>query len=679
MDSLFKSVQFLKGVGPQRTRLLQKLGINTVFDLLWYVPRAYFNRSKLTAIADLAAGQQASVRGSVLSVQNYRSRRGMSIFKALLDDGSGIISAVWFNQPYLAGQIKPGQDVFITGRLKDNYDFKEITVSEYEVIDAEDSNLKVVPVYTLTEGLNQKFLRTLTASVLDNYLPYYPDILTAEIKNRCQLCDIRQALRSIHFPENGESYLAARKRLAFEELFLFRLQLVKNKAGMVSQPGIKHIEKTALRQQISDNLPFQLTGAQHKVLEEIYRDMESDRAMNRLLQGDVGSGKTVVAALAMAKAAASGYQAAIMAPTEILADQHYSFLNRFFAPAGLTIASLTGSTPAAERRLIVQALEEGEINILAGTHALIQDDVQFKALGLVVIDEQHRFGVRQRALLSRKGLMPDVLVMTATPIPRTLALTMYGDLDISVIDELPPGRKPVKTVYVGQYARSRAYEFVRQKVKQGAQAYIVCPLVEESEKQDLQAVVSLFEELSQKYYPDIKVGLLHGRMKAGEKDYVMQGFKSSQIQVLVTTTVIEVGVDVANATIMLVEHADRFGLSQLHQLRGRVGRGSQQSYCILTGEAKTEEALRRLRAMEKTNDGFELANEDLAIRGPGDFWGVRQHGLGNLKVANLLKDQKIIEMVSRAFDSINELNVDERTMASYMENKFPEMDRIARN
>jgi ATP-dependent DNA helicase RecG len=547
-------------------------------------------------------------------------------------------------------------------------------------LDDEAIESSIMPVYTLSGSLNQKSLRKMMAFVLQNYLPDYPEILTPNIKDKYGFMDIHAAIQNIHFPESIESYQQARRRLAFEELLLFQFSLDKFHAqNHPVENCAVHTEKTDIYSQLRLKLPFVLTNDQNKVLQEIFADMESVRVMNRLLQGDVGAGKTVVAALAMAKAVASGYQAALMAPTEILAQQHYKEMQKYFDGSEVVVACLTGGTPLAERRLILQAILSGEINILLGTHALIQEKVEFNNLGLVIIDEQHRFGVRQRALLSQKGGNPDVLVMTATPIPRTLALTAYGDLDLSVIHELPPGRKPVKTRYMPRSSRHQAYDFARQLIKQGEQVYVVCPLVEESEKQDLQAAITLYEELSNSIYAEFPVGLIYGRMKTGEKEMIMQQFKSGQIQVLVSTTVIEVGVDVPNASIIIIEHAERFGLSQLHQLRGRVGRGSHQSYCILLADVKTDEARRRLKAMEESNDGFELANEDLAIRGPGDFWGVRQHGLQELKIASLIKDIDLIRLSIEVAGFIEPELIQGSIINLYIKNKFKLSNEIARN
>lgn len=680
MDRLSDGIQFVKGVGPQRSKLLHKLEIQTVFDLLWNVPRSYLNRNKAVKISALSDNVPAGIRGSVVAVSHTRTRRGFHLLKATIEDESGRITAVWFNQPYLSGQIHAGQEIYVTGRMKNGYGTNEFNVAEYELIEGEEDYLPIVPVYPLTEGLNQKAMRKIMLNVVNNYLPFYPDILDEQIKKRYNLCDIQYAIRNIHFPVSREAFEAARRRLAFEELFLFRLSLMQaGGSPETERTGIQHLPKTDLVTRIADNLVFKLTASQQQSLKEIIADMESPQCMNRLLQGDVGAGKTVIAVLAMAQAVAGGYQAALMVPTEILAEQHYAAVSRYFGNTETVVGRLTGGMLPGERRTVLEATAAGEIDILVGTQALIQAGVQFKNLGLAVIDEQHRFGVRQRAQLGNKGAIPDVLVMTATPIPRTLALALYGDLNVSVISELPPGRRTVKTAYIPRSSRTAAYRFIRTEVKKGAQAYIVCPLIEESENQDVQAAVSLYEELQGIVYPDLKVGLLHGRMKSAEKEYTLELFKRGQIDVLVTTTVIEVGMDISNACLMLVEHAERFGLSQLHQLRGRVGRGEKQSYCILVGEPRTEEALGRLQAMAKISNGFELANADLHIRGPGDFWGVKQHGLDELKVANLLKDAELITYASQAAAELSLEQIKNQQLDNYIVRKYKKITEIAMN
>ncbi len=675
MEKLFADIQYIKGIGPKKTKLLHRLGIKFVFDLLWHMPRTYLNRDNVQNIGTVKIGENANLKGRVMAVKKHRARSGMLIFKAMIQDATGLIQAVWFNQPYIETYAQIGREIYISGKVKASYEGLELNVTDYEIMDNLHNSRTILPIYPLTEGLNQKFMRSIILNILDDYLVYYPEIFSKQVRDKYNIGDIRHAFMNIHFPTTREAYVIARKRLALEELFLFQLSINKNKPAAVSDGFVIHQDKTDLVNNLKNNLPFKLTGAQNRVLKEIFSDMEKPLAMNRLIQGDVGSGKTAVAALAMAKCVASGFQSALMAPTEILAEQHFNSISKFFNKSEVVIARLTGSSTAAEKRMILEAISNGNIDILIGTHALIQTDVFFQNLGLVVIDEQHRFGVRQRAALANKGYFPDVLVMTATPIPRTLALTVYGDLDFSVIDELPPGRIPVKTMYVKNSHRQKVYKFIANQVKEGRQVYIVCPLVEESEKQDLQAAVTLYEDLKNNIMRDFKVGLIHGRLKAAEKDYVMNSFKQGNINVLVSTTVIEVGVDVPNASIIVIEQAERFGLSQLHQLRGRVGRGSIESYCILIAEPKTEEALKRLKIMEKTNDGFELANEDLTIRGPGDFWGVRQHGLDQLKVANLVQDQKLIELSK----VILKENRDIANIQDYINKKFSQEKEIAPN
>lgn len=649
MNHLLDNIQYIKGVGPRRSKSLGKLDIVTVLDLLWHVPRSYVNSDQVDIIATLQDGDISSLRGRVVSTRLMRTRRGYQIFKAIVEDDSGTITAVWFNQAFLSKQIHAGQEILLKGKVKELAGDTEVTVSEYHIIETGEAGAPTLPIYPLADGLNQKTLHSLMKQALNLYLADYPEILSDEVRRHYQLCDIRFALANIHFPADRAALVAARRRLVFEELLLFKLQLAREGVQAGSHiGGIAHRPKSDLMTQVIQGMPFELTDAQRKVTEEIIRDLSSPEGMNRLLQGDVGSGKTAVASLAMAYVVSSGCQAVLMVPTEILAEQHFTSIAKMFSGTDTVIARLTGATGARERKSILEASSAGELDILVGTQALIQDGVRFNNLGLVVIDEQHRFGVRQRASLSNKGKPADVLVMTATPIPRTLALTLYGDLNVSVIDQLPPGRQPVKTKFIPTSSRIQAYHFIGQRVAEGDQAYVVCPLIEESENQDMQAAVSLYEELRLLVFPHLKVGLLHGRMKSSEKERIMSQFKTGHIHILVTTTVVEVGVDVRNASIIMIEQAERFGLSQLHQLRGRVGRGDQQAYCILVGDPKTDAAQRRLRAMEKTSDGFELANEDLTIRGPGDFWGFRQHGLHELKVADLLRDQEILQWAGEA-------------------------------
>ncbi len=678
MEALFQDIQYLKGIGPSRSRQFKRLGVDNIFDLLWYVPRAYLNRSKPDQIKFLKSGEPAAIRAMVKGTHASRSRRGLHIFKALLQDDTGQLTAVWFNQPFLNSLITTGQELFVSGKVKAAQGWLELNVSEYEIMDDSKRHVKVLPIYALTEGLSQKIIRGIIIDTLNEYLPHYPDILTSELKKKYELCDIGFAFHNLHFPQDGPAYLRARKRLALEELLLFQYSLSQDQNKPSIESYVMHLAKSNLSQEIREGLPFNLTWAQNRVLQEIYQDMAAPRPMNRLLQGDVGSGKTIVAALSMAQAVASGYQAAIMAPTEILVEQHYQSLQKLFELHGVIVARLTRSTSAGERRQILEALASGTIDILAGTHAIIQEQVQFKGLGLAVIDEQHRFGVKQRALLGFKGHAPDLLVMTATPIPRTLALTLYGDLSVSIIDQMPPGRKKVRTEFVPHKNAGRVYRFIARKIeREAAQAYIVCPLVEESEKQDLMAAITLYEELKQGIFAHLPVGLIHGRLKALEKEQIMQDFKAGKIKVLVSTTVIEVGVDVPAASIMAVMHAERFGLSQLHQLRGRVGRGQKQSYCFLLGDPHTEDGCKRLLIMENTDDGFKLAQHDLLMRGAGEFWGVKQHGLNQLKVAYLLKDLKLMELSRVLMGELGPIKAE--GLNRYIEKKFKKNHDIANN
>lgn len=679
MDIYRDPVQFLKGVGPQRAERLRKLGVTVCFDLFWLFPHSYFNRSNVTPIAALRDdGELYHVRGQIVSVRGNAGRRGHHVLRVWVRDDSGDMEAIWFNQPYLADTFKPGMELQLSGKLRGDPGRYGFTVSEYAIWDESEKHYPVLPVYPLTAGLNQKWLRGMMRQFLQDHIRDYPELLSSELRKQHKLCDIAYALQHIHFPTDRDSWRRARRRLVVEELMLYRLGIA---GARTAESGgyICHDAHSALREQVRSGLPFELTAGQEQALREILDDMQAPRKMNRMLQGDVGSGKTVVAALAMATAVSGGYQAALMAPTEILAAQHLRSLNEFFAACDCEIACITGGLPAAERRRIMTGAESGGINILVGTHALIGEKLTFHNLGLVVIDEQHRFGVRQRALLDRKGAEPDNLVMTATPIPRSLALTLYGHLEISSIRELPPHRQPVKTAFVGWEESAKAYSFLEKRLREGRQAYIVCPLVEESEQQDLQDAISLFETLQHNRFKRYAPALIHGRMTAAEKAAVMRDFTGGQCRLLISTTVIEVGVDVPNATVIMIYHAERFGLSQLHQLRGRVGRGSDQSYCILLGEARSAEARQRLRAMEQCHDGFELANIDLRLRGPGDFWGVRQHGLNEFRLARLERDIDELNAAVALSDRPEALRLRPAALKRYIKARFPDGDDIAIN
>ena len=681
-NDLSSPVQYIKGVGPRRARLLDRLGIKTVRDALFYLPYRYEDRSSIKKIAHLRPEEINTVTGKVLKadviIPNPR-RPKLKIFELAVSDGSGLLRAKWFNQTYLKKIFKPGQEVVLYGSVKYNYwgTGFEIINPEYEILDDTDDESnpsafslqpsascihtgRIVPIYRSTEGLSQKQLRNIMYSVLNSSVSAISDPMPSEIIKEYNLPDLQESISNVHFPSPTSSPTFSitdlnrgtspfHQRLAFDELFTLQLGLAAIKKGEVLEKGIVFSPDGRLINGLLNKLPFKLTDAQERVFKNILKDMQSSAPMNRLLQGDVGSGKTIVALMSMLAAVECGYQSALMAPTEILAEQHYINIHRLVEDLGLNTHLLTGSKKEKE----VEVIASGDADIVIGTHALIQEGVSFKKLGLIVIDEQHRFGVMQRAILRKKGINPDTLIMTATPIPRTLALTLYGDLDYSIIDELPPNRSPIITKLFFEKNKNRIYSLIEEETKKGRQAYVVYPVIEESEKTDLKSAITGAEGL-QKIFPHLKVNLIHGRMKPVEREEVMREFKNGNVHILVSTTVIEVGVDVPNATLMVIIHAERFGLAQLHQLRGRVGRGSNQSYCILLSYGGSEDARKRLDVMVKTTDGFRIAEEDLNIRGPGEFFGTRQSGMPDLKVANLLRDAKILEMARKEAFSLIE-------------------------
>jgi len=649
-SDLDMDVRYVKGVGERLAGAMGKIGIFTARDLLMHYPRRHEDRTHFRRISQLKQGETATIRGKVLVADNLRtSRTQMLLTRVAIEDGTGTASLIWFNQSYLKNRFVKllGKDIVVYGTAQFGSRGIEIVNPEWEEVgDGADplSSNRIVPVYPLTEGLYQGTIRRVIYQALDRFLPAVKDVLPTETLDRRDLVDAGTALRNIHFPESEVALAAARYRLVYEEFFLLQLALALRKQNITGgQPGIAFKVTPECTRAFYASLPFELTSAQKRVIAEIERDMSRGGSMNRLLQGDVGSGKTVVAVAAMMVAIHNECQAALMAPTEILAEQHYLVLSQMLQGLGLEIVLLTGSLTAAEKRKARERISSGEAQVVIGTHALIQEGVDFKRLGLVIIDEQHRFGVLQRAALREKGWNPDVLVMTATPIPRTLALTVYGDLDVSVIDEMPPGRKPIRTHRKTADERRQVYDAARKLVQQGRQVYIVCPLIEESEKLQAKAATDLGERLKSQVFPEFSVAVLHGQMKPADKDDVMRRFRDGEIQILVSTTVIEVGIDVPNACVMLVEDAERFGLAQLHQLRGRVGRGDYQSYCVLIAEPGTDEGRERLNVMARTSDGFEIAEEDLRIRGPGEFYGTRQSGLPSLRIANILRDVDILE------------------------------------
>ena len=638
------SVQFLKGVGPRRADALARLEVRTARDLLFHVPRRYEDASTVTRIGMTKPGTDATVIGSVTSKGVLPTRSGLRIFQAILRDESGSIECTWPGQPFLDRTIQKHDVLLVTGPVR-IFHGKQIQPREFVVLarggEGVDPAGKVLPLYPATEGLSQKVLRSILDANLDRLLPLLAteDPLPASLQQRLHLPTLMQAVALVHRPASLADAEKGRRRLSFDELFFLQLMYARAQhRADVRRPGTAFARTDRIIAPLYRQLPFELTGAQKRAVASIFEDMTSPRRMNRLLQGDVGSGKTVVALFAMALALESGYQAALMAPTEILAEQHYRTLTGFTGPLGLRTVLLTGGLGAADRRAALQQIEAGEADIVVGTHALIQESVHFRRLGLAVIDEQHRFGVKQRLALAAQGDAPDVLVMSATPIPRSLALTLYGDLELTVLDELPPTRQPVRTAVREPESREAVYGFLREQIAAGRQAFIVYPLVEESEKVDLRAATAEYERLRAEVFPELEVGLLHGQLSAAEKELAMQRFVRGETHVLVATTVVEVGIDVPNASVMVVEHAERFGLSQLHQLRGRVGRGADASYCILIAAGDTA----RLATLARSSDGFEIARADLQHRGMGDFFGARQHGLPEFRFFDPLRDEDLL-------------------------------------
>ncbi len=668
MLSLATEVTYVRGVGPERARILEDKGVVTVEDLLYYVPRRYEDRTNPRGVSQVQAGETATVVAPVRSTRTYRPRgRGLSIFEAELAEGSRRLHCRWFNSDYLQKIIAPGEVLAVHGRVEEgSYGAKlQMMHPQYEVVVANDEGEprgeslevgRIVPVYeTAGSGrLTSKFFRRVIYSLL-NELPALEDPLPAQVRERLGLPDRREALRLTHFPDIetdlaalGRFRAPAQFRLIFEEFFFLETGVAVKRRRARSAPGLQFQVTAAVREKVKAVLPFHPTAAQKRVLKEIVADMAEPRPMNRLLQGDVGSGKTIVALQAAVIAIENGFQVAVMAPTEILAGQHFLYFRGLLRAAGYHVALLTSAATPASKARLKRLVRDGLVHVVIGTHALLVEDVEFASLGLVIVDEQHRFGVMQRMRLMQKGRWPDVLVMTATPIPRTLAMTLYGDLDVSVIDELPPGRRQVVTRLVTEARAGEVYEFVRKQISAGRQAYIVYPLVEESEKADLRSAIEMHGRLSREVFPGLRVGLLHGRLPAAEKERTMAEFKAGRIHLLVATTVIEVGVDVPNAAVMVVEHAERFGLAQLHQLRGRVGRGAYKSFCVLvTYGEMTGQAKERLAVLVRTQDGFEIAETDLALRGPGEFFGTRQSGMPAFRIADLVRDREILELARR--------------------------------
>ena len=648
---LSDSVTSLKGVGAKRAQMLSKLNIRTVSDLLYFFPRKYEDRRTVSRIIDAAFDEEVLLEVTVVSIKYQPSPYMKKVpFKVLCEDMTGRVELVFFNANYLRAFFREGQSLTLYGKLSLNAGRRQMIHPEFHITGDKDDIRGLFPVYPLTEGISQLQMRSLMFQAkecvgqLTEWLPEW-------IIEKNNLCPLSYAVDNLHFTSEERKILEARYRLIFEELLVLQTGLMYIRQGKKNNRSgvrLKPVKSTA---EFIASIPFSLTEGQRRAYEEIEKDLEADAPMNRLLQGDVGSGKTIVAEIAMVKAAKNGYQACMMAPTELLAKQHFDNIKRDLEPFRISCAHLTGNMKAKERENLKAALKSGKIDVLVGTHAIIQPDIEFKKLGLVITDEQHRFGVNQRNLLESKGKAPNVLVMTATPIPRTLAVIMFGDLDTSVIDGMPEGRLPVRTFLRYEESRDKIYSFVQTKVKEGRQAYVVAPLIDESDSLSLRSATQIYEELSA-MYPDMSFGLLHGAMKQAEKDGIMLDFKDGKIDVLVSTVVIEVGIDVPNACIMVIENCERFGLSQLHQLRGRVGRGKEQSYCILISGSRSELAEKRNRILERTSDGFEIAEEDLKIRGPGEIFGTRQHGLPELNIADLLKNTEVLNSVKDTADEL---------------------------
>ena len=674
-----QNVQYLKGVGPKKAQALKRLGIENIYDLMTYYPRRYENQSDVNAIGSLKAGQIANIQGKIVALADKNTRRGLKLLTVVLADDTGTIQLNFFNQDYLKKKLKQGTMMFVHGKIGFAYGgYGQLAVTQIISFDVEsekskeDTRCAFMPVYTLPDYIKPKDFRNLIEQVIASDTEFN-DIVPDFIRSKYHLLTKKEAVEKIHFPKTKQEIEEAKRSLIFEELFSIQAGLLfLKKQHTTRNKGIKFLPNSDLVANVLKAIPFELTQEQQKVWQEICHDMQSETQMQRLVQGDVGSGKTVIAILALVKAVENGYQGAMMAPTEILAIQHFDKLQSLLEPLNIRVGLLTGSLKAKQRREVIEGLADGSLDIVIGTHALIQDNIIFKNLGLVVTDEQHRFGVNQRAKLEDKGIdfLPDVLVMTATPIPRTMTLTVYGDLDVSFIKQLPPGRKPIRTFVRMPDRRELIYKFVRDEVQKGRQAYVVCPLIEESENSDAVSVEMIYDELTSGYLYGIRCALLHGKLSSKDKEQLLYDFLAGRIDVLISTTVIEVGVNVPNASIMVIEGAERFGLAQLHQLRGRIGRGEFASYCILINRGRNANSLERLHLMEKISDGFTLAEEDLRLRGPGQFFGSMQHGLPDLKIADVLNDINVLITARKEAQKALDFSIDKKALVELLQMQY---------
>ena len=656
MLDLNKNIQYIKGVGPARVKLLNKLGIYTLNDIINYFPRTYEDRSKTKKLSDIYDGEEILVIAKVITTVVVRKiRKGLTIYKVIVSDKTNNCEITWYNQEYIKNKIKKGNTYKFYGKVNSKFGKLEMNTPIIEEINISKNTGKIVPIYPSTNNLTQNVLRLIVENAIEEIKGQIKETLPDYILKEYNLCNLEYAIKKIHFPDNFSEYNIARKRLAFEEIMTMQLLLMKLKKSYNNELNGIQFDKNIKMSDVINDLPYKLTKAQLKVLEEIDSDMESKKCMNRLLQGDVGSGKTVVSIIASYKAVKSGMQVAIMAPTAILATQHLEEFNKILSKYNIKSELLISSITKKNKNEILEKLKNGEIDIIIGTHALLEENVIFNKLGLVVTDEQHRFGVKQREKIISKGTNPDTIVMTATPIPRTLALILYADLDISIIDELPPNRKKIDTFAVTKGLENRVNNFIKKQINEGRQVYVVCPLVEESEEINAKSVMELAKKYKNDIFREYRVEYLHGKMKTKEKDTIMEKFKKGDIDILISTTVIEVGVNVPNASIMVVENAERFGLAQLHQLRGRVGRGKYKSYCILKYQGNSDVIKQRMKIMQDTNDGFVISEKDLELRGSGEFFGTRQHGLPEFKIASIYEDMEMIKSIqSIAIKILNE-------------------------